>query len=630
MSLHPGALPWARRLGLLWLIVLTWPWSLPAAADERILLFRSEIQVAVDGSMQVRETIKVRAEGEQIKRGIYRDFPTRYRDRLGQRKQVGFQVLSVERDGFPEAYHTEARQNGVRVYMGQPEVLLEPGGVYTYRLSYRTERQLGYFADHDELYWNVTGNGWSFPIDEAKAVVRLPSAGDEPLPLELEAYTGPEGARGRAYVAWVNARGEAEFATTAALGPEQGLTIVVSWPKGVVAEPDAAASIGYFLRDNLGMLAGVGGSVLVLVYYAAVWLRVGRDPDQGVIIPRFEPPEGLSPAVLRYISRMGFDHRTFAAALVNMAVKGYLSIHEDGSGKYELRREGRSDAAQLSAGERKLAEALFAGSDHLHLVNTNHTRVAAAIKALKDYLKAEFHRVYFFTNGGYLVPGLLLSALVVVGSGLGDAEDKGAFLFLTFWLTGWSFGVFFLWTQRQFLMAALFSFAEVGALVGFGALVAPWMVAVLLGLVLLNILFYYLLKAPTRSGRKLMDAIDGFKMYLAVAERDRLNLMNPPERTPELFERYLPYALALGVDQQWSEQFSDVLARAASDERGYAPRWYHGSHWDRLDAGRFGSALGGSITSAIAASATAPGSHSGAGGGGSSGGGGGGGGGGGW
>jgi uncharacterized membrane protein len=128
----------------------------------------------------------------------------------------------------------------------------------------------------------------------------------------------------------------------------------------------------------------------------------------------------------------------------------------------------------------------------------------------------------------------------------------------------------------------------------------------------------------------MLDKIEGFKQYLSVAERERLNLLNPPERTPALFEKYLPYALALGVEQAWSEQFSDVLAAAGSDGQAYAPLWYSGTGWSDSNISDFSSSLGGSLTGAIASSSTAPSSSSGSGGGGSSGGGGGGGGGGGW
>ena len=140
-----------------------------------------------------------------------------------------------------------------------------------------------------------------------------------------------------------------------------------------------------------------------------------------------------------------------------------------------------------------------------------------------------------------------------------------------------------------------------------------------------------MIRAPTDSGRKLLDRIEGFRLYLATAEEDRLNQLNPPRQTPELFEKYLPYALALGVDQAWSERFAATLASEshAPGKSSYHPRWYTGGSWNRFNPTGFASSLGSSLSKAVASSSTAPGSSSG-GSGGSSGGGGGGGGGGGW
>ena len=143
-----------------------------AQADERILSYHSDIQINADRSMIVTETIRVRAEGKKIRHGIYRDFPTRYSDRHGNDYHVGFRVLSVQRDGRPESYHQKDLANGVRTYLGKSNYSL-PQGEYTYIISYRTTHQLGFFSDFDELYWNVTGNGWDFAIDNASALVRL-------------------------------------------------------------------------------------------------------------------------------------------------------------------------------------------------------------------------------------------------------------------------------------------------------------------------------------------------------------------------------------------------------------------------------------------------------------------------
>ena len=161
-------------------------------------------------------------------------------------------------------------------------------------------------------------------------------------------------------------------------------------------------------------------------------------------------------------------------------------------------------------------------------------------------------------------------------------------------------------------------------------LAGPLSAFTFVGAITVSGIFYHLIKAPTKMGRKIMDEIEGFRHYLGVAEKDRLNLLNPPEETPELFEAFLPYALALDVEQKWSERFASVLAAAgtADSRGGYSPSFYSGSHTG-MDGVMAASALGGALTGALASSSSAPSSSSG-GGGGSSGGGGGGGGGGGW
>jgi hypothetical protein len=174
-----------------------------ARADERILDFHSEIGVAYDASMLVDETIRVRAEGDRIRHGIYRDFPTDYRDRLGNRVHVDFIPLTLTRDGANEPFHAEAQVNGVRVYFGDKNTSLAPGE-YTYVLGYKTTRQLGFFDDHDELYWNVTGNGWDFAIEAASVAVTLPDSVATDA-IHVDAYTGVQGDKGTDYRAAVDA-----------------------------------------------------------------------------------------------------------------------------------------------------------------------------------------------------------------------------------------------------------------------------------------------------------------------------------------------------------------------------------------------------------------------------------------
>jgi uncharacterized membrane protein YgcG len=631
--LRPAALL-AALLGALALLLAGVPVH---AASERILNFQSHVVIHPDSSMTVTEDITVRATGASIKRGIIREFPTTYQDRAGHTVKVGFRVDEVYRDGTKEPYHLSQVTNGVKIYVGKQDVFLQPG-VYNYTIKYTTSRQLGYFQDFDELYWNVTGNGWTFAIDAAEAVIDLPPGAKV---LQEAAYTGYKGAQGKNYTVR-RGDGYVIFRTTRALAPHEGLTIAVAWPKGLVRQPTA-------LEQDPTTFVALGGLLLLVGFYFFAWVKVGRDPAPGTIIPLFTPPQGYSPAAVRFIERLGFDHKAFAAAVVDMAVKGALLIQED-DGDYTLVRKA-AGAASLSKGEQRLAAELFGGRESIKLENENHTYIKKAIDALKSYLKSEFQKNYFATNSMYLVPGLAIT-LAVLGAIVLFAPDTAAAAFSSLWLLVWTVACFFLavtvYRKWQLVLGGGFRFGNFIAALGTTFFASFFFAGEILGsffmvktvslpavlllaaMGLANALFYHLLKAPTQFGRKIMDQIEGFKMYLSVAEKERLEMLHPPEKTPELFEKYLPYALALEVENQWSEQFAGVLAQAGVGGQPYSPSWYSGSSWDRFDSSRFGSSLGNAFSGAISAASSPPGSSSGSGGGGSSGGGGGGGGGSGW
>jgi hypothetical protein len=296
------------------------------AAQERITDFRSDIEVLADGAIAVTETIAVTAAGDKIKRGIYRDIPTTYTDKYGNRVIVNLELQTVTRDGRVEPFRIEPMGNGVRIYIGDRDVFLQPG-TYTYGISYIAARQVGFFDDFDEIYWNVTGNAWAFPIDQASAVVTLPEGA--PV-VDRAAYTGRRGEQGTAFVYDVDMRGRPRFVTTWALQPGEGLTIAVAWPKGFVAQPTVAEDMGYLIVANPDLAAVGAGLAILFFYYLVAWYRVGRDPASGTIVPLFAPPDDLSPAAARYVLHMGFDAKAFTAAIIAIAVKGYLEVH-DGS-----------------------------------------------------------------------------------------------------------------------------------------------------------------------------------------------------------------------------------------------------------------------------------------------------------
>ncbi len=606
-----------------------------AGAEERILSYDSEIRVGRDGYLDVVETIRVNVEGDEISRGIYRDFPQDYKTTWGMKQHRPFEVTEVKRNGMPEPYMVERIGSGTRVRIGSADVFLEEGSVQEYTIAYRTGRQLIFDGEGDELYWNVTGSYWNFPILEATAKVVLP----EGISVTgAEAYTGPEGAQGRDYGKTEEADG-VTFRTTALLGRNEGLTVVVRWEPGML---DAAAyEEPSAWEGNKVFFLGLGVVAAGLLVFVVNWFLVGRDPKRGLVVPGWEPPVGFSPAAVRYLKRMKFDNRCFTAAVLSLASKGFLKIKEVGTSGYKLvKREGEG-LGGLMPDEESLYESLFNDGNSLLLKQTNHVQIGMAKGKLESALRSGVRGAFFHNHTGRWLPGLLLCACGLAVMTVQAEAPLAAIMMMVF---------------------ATFAGVSAGALVGklregetsiaWGCLVVALLGAV--GVILIVIaqfagvwtalatvlllvaapVFHFLMKAPTKAGRYALDTIDGFLEYLEVAEEDRLNLENPPERTPELFERFLPYALALGVEQKWSEKFDGILSAAGEGEANYTPSFYTGGS-SGLENALTGAGIASAIGGALASSSVAPGSSGsssdgGGGGGGSSGGGGGGGGGGGW
>ncbi|MFP4208992.1 MAG: DUF2207 domain-containing protein [Wenzhouxiangella sp.] len=573
----------ARALGWIgWVLIAGFQ---PAQAqDERILDYHSDIEIHADGAMTVSERITVRSAQRNIRRGIYRDFPTRYRDRLGNRVIVDFDVVEVLRDGRPEPWFTETRPNGVRVNTGNDDLL--PGaGEYTFTIRYRTNRQLGFFDDHDELYWNVTGLGWDFVIDRASARVQLPQAvpGDQ---LILHHYTGPAGSTSSHARAEVRAPGVVRFATDQPLAPGEGLTIAVEFPKGLVEAPTANERMGWFLRDNRGMLVLLVGGLGILLFYLREWQSKGRGPEAGVIIARYEPPQGYSPAGLRYLWKERYDQGCFTADLVALAVHGKVAIEHEKQffgASWTLRQTSQRASGELPPSQAALLDKLFEKGPSLELKSANAARIQAAMASHSKALDQRFKGAYLNPNARTLVIGVVASLLLCV---------------LAFVVAG-------------------------------GPSAALVITAIVI--MLINMIFIGLMPAPTERGRRLLDHVEGLKLYLTVAEQqDLARLQRPdaeePSLTPKRFEALLPFALALEVEEAWADKFTAAVGQAMAERTRSSLAWYTGSGAAVGSLGAMTQSLGKSLSANISSAASPPGSSGG--GGGSSGGGGGGGGGG--
>jgi hypothetical protein len=550
-----------------------------ASAQERVLDFHSEIRIAPSGELTVKELIRVQVEGRDIRRGILRDFPTEYRDRSGARVRVPFEVVSVLRNGRPEPYALEQLDNGVRIRIGDANVLL-PRGPQLYQVIYRTARQIGFFEAHDELYWNVNGNGWTFRFDRLSAEVRLPARVAAEA-LKLEAYTGPQGARGSDYQAAPREDG-AVFRATRALAPSEGMTIVVAFPKGIVTPPPASERARFWIADRAGLLAGMAGFGLLFGFLFWRWWTVGRDPRRGPRFPRYEAPPGLGPAGVRYVDRMNYDDRCVAAALLGLGQRGYLKIRQAGE-RWELQRTGR-DVAFLP-GEQALTALLFDAGERVTVERKHDARVQAARDAFRRALDNTFSKENLFhRNRGSLYGGIAFAVATFAAMAALEAPDYALF------------------TGVVLMAATLLAFEK-------------W------------------LPAYSVRGRMLQDQIEGLRQYLGVAEKDDLARMKEapqaaPPVTPQEFSRFLPYAVALDVEKTWADRFAAALGMAAV-AAAVADYYVSDSGGELFGGASFASGVG-DMGAAISAAATPPGSSSGADGGGSSGGGGGGGGGSGW
>ncbi len=644
-----------RRTLLAWAAALLLLLPAGAAAEERILSFVSDVDVQMAGDLIVTETIRVRAEGDSIKRGILRDFPTVQR-RDGRLIRTGFEVLEVRRNGKPEPWSTEGIDNGERVRIGDGDVLLDPGE-HEYAIRYRTTKQLRYFPQFDELYWNVTGNGWTFPIDVGEARIRLPSS----APIGYRAiYTGYEGSTESNGEVSFEAPGRIHVRTTMPLEAGQGLTVAVAFPKGVVAAPPPRSATSLWLQRNGPIGAAALALIGIATYLFHAWRTVGRGPRRGTIVPLFSPPDGLSPAEARYIAREGaFDNRAFSAAIVSLGTKGKLRLVEGekklfGRGAWTLKRIGADPRGDkdLPRGEYSVMTSLFGTRDSVLVDDKNHSIFQSAKSSLQNVLEAE-HGGRFVPNRQWAFAGLALMLLAVwlvalatlltdpdlpsrasglwVGLGVIALAGAGTYLMQRFKggkkigpFLGFASGlvlVFF----ALFLLVGMFGIASANG--GFLPILAP---LVALPLVISS---FWWMKAPTVDGRVMMDQVAGFRKYLATTEEQRLETMHPPEKTPELFERYLPFAIALDVENAWASRFTAVLAAAAVAQTAQTMSWYSGSGNPWTDTDRFVRDIGSSLANSVGSASTPPsssGSSSGSSGGGSSGGGGGGGGGSGW
>jgi uncharacterized membrane protein YgcG len=581
--------------------------------SDRIQNFASVVDVQADGKLLVTETITifngdgfvgrdengapVESHNNDIKRGIVRDFPTAYKDSAGYFTNAGFKLKAIFKNGIPEPYATEKVDNGIRIKIGTKDILLPPG-TYEYKIEYETDGQLIFHADKDELYWNVNGNGWVFTIDTVSCQVHFPEAASI---IEHACYTGVQGTTEHNCTAMVSGGSTISFKANKKLQPYEGMTIAAAVQKGIISPPGMIRNALSFLRSNyiIPMLCAL--IILLFGFYYITWYKKGRDPEEGVIYPQFSPPANLSPADCGYIMEQHYGPYLFTAALVDCAVKKKLGI--------EIAREG-----------------LIFKSNVYHFVKPQGTDIVASTANLYGF---DVNRLY----GESAKKGTYNSKLGGCNDALSLALND-RFL-IRKGQQNKVYGLFALnkgYTQIGFAIIILAIFLSLQFIIQHPSLrLAVIAGAMLVILFIIHNIFFRIMSAYTRQGRDIADHLLGFKMYLETAEKNVYDKLTPPEKTLDLFEKYLPYAIALKVENEWAGKFEDIMQKAL--EQGYAPSYYGfaSGGYHSFSMSDMSQGISSGLSNTISSASTPPSSSGGgSGGGGSSGGGGGGGGGGGW
>ncbi len=610
------------------------------ALTEGILNFDVSAEINDDASLTVTETLRFAAAGVEIRRGIIRAIPVVYTDARGRRVTVGLEVLSTTVDGRSLNWKESREGRGLFIRIGDPSRELSPG-VHTLTLTYRTTKQIGFFDAYDELYWNVTGSEWSFPIENAAFRLRLPGRGWGEGFDSVEWYTGAYGARD---VSGAREEADHSVSSTRRLPPGHGLTVVYTWPKGIVAEPAPTAEDKFysFLGEHGCLLVSIliwlgvaaGALFLVRAYRAALRER----SEEVTVIPLFHAPEGVSPSLARWAALGKVGVTALSAEIIALAVDGFLKIHGDKKSGYSIENtsDGKIPADDCRA---QILKKLFPSGEKstLALEKSHHTAFDEARRIVEGILSAKKERLAKNRSGALkgtfacMAAGSAAAAALSFAGGLGTLTDTAvpcAALGLVSLLSASGAGR----RRKSAVRSAVSACLPVTPVLLLMFLIGsaddlpyfvPCAALALLALPLKNRLTHW-----TPEGQNVLAAARGLEMYITVAEKDRLEALNAPDDSPALFEELLPYAVALDCADIWVKRFEKVLEAAS-----YRPDWYDAPVRTGFFAGSFADSLSGlasGFSSSLSSAAQAPGTTSAHGGGGFSGGGGGGGGGKGW
>ncbi len=542
------------------ILILLLALALPRAAlAERTLVIQSfdaDVRVLENGHIEVTETIRPRFSGTW--NGIYRSIPVQYRTPQGLNYTLLLDVESVTDDqGRALRYESSRERHYRKLKIWIPEATDTTSTVV---LRYRVRNGLKFFEEHDELYWNVTGDEWEVPIEAAAAQVYLPPGVSG---VRAVAFTGGYGSNEQAATIETTPT-EVRVRTVRGLSFREGLTVAVAWNAGLIPRPGPAAQAASFLRSNWVMLI----PLIALGVMWRLWYVRGRDPRLRPLVPQYAPPDGMTPAELGTLVDNSPDMRDITATLVDLAVRGYVLIEENKTDKllgllsdtdyvFTLRKNPAEN--ELFPHERRLLRAMFGRDPKTESKVKMSALKNRFYKHLPDIRKHIFDRLitskYYLRRPDKVKNGSLIAGAVIGGF----VALAGAFVNLSMGMAGGS--------------AVVAGVLTAAVICGFG-LVMP---------------------VRTAHGAQVLEHALGFEEFLDRVESDRFDRL---VKTPELFEKYLPFAMALGVDENWAKAFEDIYRQP--------PEWYRGGELSGFRINAFTQSLGRMSTQAATVMAASP------------------------